>query len=98
MKESFPFIGSLVEVGEGHGGSRDPLESPLLNAPRPVVRPILWVDQHQDVLDEVVLILVEDVREVAALISAAVHGGFEVEPGVGEPVAAGVVPVPIIKE
>ena len=96
VEERFPFLGSLVEVGEGHGGARDPVEPPLLNASCPVVRPILWVDHHQDVLDELVLLLVEDVGEVGALSSAAVHGGLKVEPRGGEPVAAGVVVVPAL--
>ena len=49
----------------------------------------------EDVLDELVLLPIKDVSEVGALLSAALHGGLEVEPGGGEPVPAGVVEVPV---
>ena len=81
VEEGFSFLGSLVEIGEGHGGASDPVETPFLHPSCPVVRPVLWVDHHQDVLDELVLLLVEDVDEIGALLSAAVHGRLKVEPG-----------------
>ena len=43
-----------------------------------------------------VLLLVEDVSEVGTLFSTAVHDRLKVEPGAGEPIAAGVVVVPAL--
>ena len=96
VEERFPSLGTLVEVGEGHCSACDPVKTALLHTSCPVVCPVLGVDHHQDVFDELVLLLVEDVSEVGALLSAAVHGGLKVEPGRGEPVAAGVVVMPTL--
>ena len=46
-------VRSLVEVGEDHGGARDPVEAMWFgHTSCPVVGPILGVDHHRDVLDE----------------------------------------------
>ena len=36
VEERLPFLGSLVEVGEGHGGACDPVETSLLHTSCPV--------------------------------------------------------------
>ena len=84
----------LVEVGEDHGGASDPVKAAFFHTSCPVVGSILGIDHHQDVLDELVLLLVKDDGEVGALFRAAVHGGLKVESGGGEPAAAGVVVMP----
>ena len=59
----------VLEVGEGHGLPRDPLQ-PLVpvcvEAAQPVVSPVLGVDDSQDALDEIILRCVEDVSQVAS--------------------------------
>ena len=96
VEERLFLLGSLVEVGEDHGGASDPVKAAFFHTSCPVVGSILGIDDHQDVLDELVLLLAEDVGEVGPLLRAAVHGRLEVQPGGGEPVAGGVVEVPAL--